>query len=218
VPDRKAELVLEGQYVDINALKQYDPPIRRICLAGFFQRYQYYKPYKEIIRSDWLRFERNPDVESDAVVVHVRGGDVWQRHSGWERGSQITLPVSYYRNILDRMKFGRLYIVTERFDDPVVDRLQKIYRCDVVSNDPVYDLRFIASARRIVMSRSTFAWWGAWLSNADEVHFPREGTWADEPRGISLWVDEEDRYEFHDVEIPSPWRGDDADIEAILDA
>lgn len=217
-PDRKVELVLTEQTVDARELGRRDPAPRRIFLAGYFQRYEYYKPYKEAIRNDWLRFERIEDIDPNAMVVHVRGGDVWQRHTNWERGFQTTLPVSYYRNILDRTQYSRLYIVTERTDDPIVQRLCDLYRCEIVSKDPLHDFRFVASAHRIIMSKSTFAWWAAWLSDAGEIHFPREESWAPKSAGISLWVDDEPRYHFHDVEIPSPWRGDEHDIEAMLDA
>lgn len=216
--DRRTELVLDGQDVDIEELAARRPLPRRVCLQGYFQRYEYYRPYKDLIRNEWLQFEPVAGIDDDAVVVHVRGGDAWQRHSGSERGNQSTVPVSYYRNILGQMRYSRLYIVTERADDPVVHRLRQLYQCEIVSDTPSNDLLFVASSRRLIMSRSTFAWWGAWLSRAVEIHFPCEHCWAPKPKGVSLWVDDEPRYVMHDVDTPRPWRGDDEDIRAMLDA
>ena len=49
------------------------------------------------------------------------------------------------------------------------------------------------------MSKSTFSWWAAFLSNAEEVYIPKasRGIWCwEESReaGIDLFVDDESRY------------------------
>ena len=47
--------VHHGHVIDLDAVRFNRAP-RTICLEGYFQRYEYYRPYKQLIRSCWLAF------------------------------------------------------------------------------------------------------------------------------------------------------------------
>jgi hypothetical protein len=56
-------------------------------------------------------------------------------------------------------------------------------------------LMFFKLFNRIIISRGTYAWWGAYLSDAREIYFPiaTKGIWGKEQNDVDLKVDE-DRY------------------------
>jgi hypothetical protein len=68
-------------------------------------------------------------------------------------------------------------------DDPNHDYIKQLCNQGALlskeSND-VEDLKSLASCEHIVMSRSSFSWWAAFLSNAKEIYFPRpsSGMWS----------------------------------------
>ena len=69
--------VIEGHRIDLDGILADRTP-RRIIMNGFFQRYEYYQPYKNRIRDSWLvsgAYERSAP---DDLTIHVRAGDVWQ--------------------------------------------------------------------------------------------------------------------------------------------
>jgi hypothetical protein len=217
---RPRQQILTRHAVDVESVVA-DPAPREILLRGYFQRYAYYRDYKERIRGDWLRLsgEKFP-FDPDDVVLHVRGGDLWKRPRAGERREQMPLPVSYYRKILDGTAWNALTIVAEDASDPVAKRLGAIYSCEVVSTSPEKDFRLLWSANRIVLSVSTFAWWAAWLSDAAEIHFPLYGSWrpAATGRDIDLVVDDEERYIYHDLGVVGDLAAGERDPARFLDA
>ena len=159
---------------------------RRIIVSGFMQRYRYYRRFTDKIRQ-WVTIERSKvQPEADALVVHIRLGDYLA--NGW------VLSLDYYHAIIRKESFSRLYIVTDEPESPLL-RSFLSYNPTMVAGSPIETLRFIRSARRIVLSQSSYSWWGAYLSEADRIYFPltRDSLWraggfsdlrVDEPRYI----------------------------------
>lgn len=83
-------VVLDGHVVDLPAILRDRSP-RRIVLDGYFQRYEYYRPYREPIRAEWLRAADgpSPDIDAGDLALHVRLGDYVAAHDA-------ALPFSYY--------------------------------------------------------------------------------------------------------------------------
>ncbi len=156
---------------------------RRIVVNGYMQQYRDYRPYRDKIRQ-WVEIGRSQvRPEPDALVLHIRLGDY--RQIGW------VLSPEYYHAIIARESFSRLYIVTDEPDSPLLESFVK-YTPTLVTGSPIESLRFIRSSRRIVLSQSTYGWWGAFLSEADRIYFPlpRRSVWTPERTVIDLRVDE----------------------------
>jgi len=69
------EQLLSGQKIDWDEVRA-DRSHRRIVLYGWFQRYEYYRPWRREIRQ-WLTIDpvvQAPDIKP-GVVVHVRRTD-----------------------------------------------------------------------------------------------------------------------------------------------
>ncbi len=146
---------------------------RRIALRGFFQRYEYYQAHKADIRR-WFATDSarggSPAIDDRDILVSIRRGDDFGA-LGW------VLSLEYYMRTLERMRDrGRVYLCGTGITPDVLDAFGA-YEPSVVGGTPVEQLRSMTRFRRIVLSNSTFAWWGAFLSSATEIYVPvGEGT------------------------------------------
>jgi hypothetical protein len=184
------ELVLQGHLIDLNRVLADATP-RRIVLRGWFQRYEYFQPYKSRIKQ-WLRYSREPVDPADPrdLIIHVRRGDyLWH---GW------SLPFSWYEQLIDQASFRRLILVTDDAKDPFFWRFQK-YKPVIRSQSPSQDFSFLLTAHQLALSPSSFAWWAAFLGQAETIYFPipKTGIWSeDSAERIDLRVTDEDRYHY----------------------
>jgi len=165
---------------------------RKIIIEGFFQRYEYYQPYKDVIRTKWLRMDTPPDIKlsPEDVVLHVRRGDYV--------GIGCALPYSYYEHALRKInQFGKLYICTDDIKDPFLSNFDK-YRPRILCSgeEPTKDFRLMMSSNIIVQSASSFSWWASFLSRADKIYAPTPsfGFWSSEYPDVDLKVCDEERY------------------------
>jgi hypothetical protein len=138
---------------------------RRIEMAGYFQHYELIRPYKSDIRS-WFQVAPNSlghAVSANDVVIHIRLGDLVV--FGW------AISPSFYSQLLDTLDFGQLYICGFGLGEEVRQhfaRFDPIY----VHGEPADDFLFMKSFNRMILSNSGFAWWAAFLSQAQEIYAP----------------------------------------------
>lgn len=173
----KTENILAMHDIDIKGIVSNSSP-RNIRLEGYFQRYKYFEKYSEIIRNDWLKIDpeltckQNPE----DIVVHIRSKPYY-------------LPFEYYKKALDSTSYGRLFICIDEPNSPFLENF-KPYNpivksgrslCQLMDSDVSWDdiskinfddFVFISSFNKIICSHSTFCWWAAFLSNAQEIYAP----------------------------------------------
>lgn len=156
---------------------------------GFFQRYEYLKGNKEKIKT-W--FFQSPistkfiPSENDVVLTIRRG---------WN-GYPVSLcpPIEFYLEVINQLSPDVVYLCTDTFDDPYFNALkdlENIVFCNV-SKEEQFSL--LTRATKIVISPSTYSWWGAYLSNATKIIYPWIGDLIPSKSGPNLFVDDEDRY------------------------
>ena len=171
---------------------------------AFFQRYEYYKPYKKQIRQ-WLKTEyKDVGQTKHDAIIHLRLGDCIL---GDLEENPYVMPTEYFHKALESMSFDRLYICSdpETIDHPMfhkyMESLDK-YNPELVAGSVIEDFNTIKSFNKIIMSQSTFSWFAAFLSSASEIFVPvPEGgehvnEWSIESPGVSLFVDDEKRYKY----------------------
>ena len=179
-----------------------------ISLLGYWQRYSLYAGLRPQLR-DAMRvqdgdLEERPD--ADDVVVHVRlcDGPVHQyKYYSWK---------NYFSHVLPRINPPpkRIKIVTAcnpRRNGVVKDLLENVPNAEVAkprlrgspttAKSVAADFAFMARAKRLVVTESTFSFWAAFLGDAYEVHAPSAGV-LPAPLG-------EKGYVFHDVEAKAYW-------------
>ncbi|MCC6706752.1 MAG: hypothetical protein IT492_04230 [Gammaproteobacteria bacterium] len=173
----------------------------RIVLHGYFQRAEYYLPYRERI-ARWLALPPAPllpRLGKHDVLVHLR-----QSLDMKLLDRQIDL--RFYTDTLADMAPARVYVCGLGIDDAV--------RAALAPFNPQYlhlpaldTLKVIMQARRIVLANSTFSWWGAWLSEAEEIVYPRvtRNFWSADRADIALEVPDA-RYRYVDDVVVSNWQ------------
>lgn len=183
--------IITGQTVDLEGVLK-DKSKRKIVLDGFFQKYEYYKPYKNLIKNNWLLMDVQSKecVMPDDIIVYVRRGDVIREG--------IALPFSYYHECLKNTHYDRVFLCTDDSRDPFIF-LFKRYKAIIhhSKNNYLNDFRFMMAFNKIIQSASSFSWWAAFLSNAKEIYCPisLNGHWS-EGSEVNLTVDDETRYTY----------------------
>jgi hypothetical protein len=182
----------DGFNLDVRAIVA-NPEPRKIVLEGYFEKYAYYKPHKNRVR-DWFALERNAfghQVHDQDILIHVRRG----------RDSRIygrLLRLDFYADVLKTLTWRRIYICCNEIDDDV-QRQFAPFDPVYVRQSPPDDFCFFQCFRRIIQANSTFSWWAAYLSDAEEVYAPLEApnpfVTLNYPE-IDLTVDDEPRYRY----------------------
>jgi hypothetical protein len=170
---------------------------QRIVLRGYFQRSEYYLPYRVRMRR-WFHL---PPVDGELrpgprdIVVHLR-------RSYDMRMLDRMLSLRYYEQALDAASFDRVLVCGLGIDATTRARLAR-FNPAYLDLDALATLRLLQRANNIVLANSTFSWWGAWLSDAEHIWFPRpvRGIWSPERPDMALEVPEARYHYIDDVEL-----------------
>lgn len=159
-----------------------------ILFDGFFQRYEYLRGNKQKLR-DWF-FQKykssiNPS-ETDLVMTIRRG---------WN-GYPVSMcpPIEFYLGIIKKLSPSIIYLCTDTFDDPYFHPLRMIENVVFYGGSTEEQFSLLTKAKKMVISPSTYSWWGAYLSDANEILYPWFGDLIPTEYGPNLFVDDESRY------------------------
>ena len=138
---------------------------------SFFQKYEeYYKPYKSLIKREWLVVKDPYSAQDpDDLVIHLRLGDVAEQDQ--LRRLVPLMPFEYYEYLLKKVNYRKLHLVTTDPTHPLVRKFDS-YRPKIIHGYQVHDFKSIMAFNKISIPISTFSWWAAYLSNAREIYFP----------------------------------------------
>ena len=183
---------LGGNLIDLDAVLKNRTP-RKLVLHGYFQRYEYYQPFKKQIRKQWLAPDLPPQPANSGMVLNIRRGDYIQM--GW------ATPFEFFRRLIDAAGCKQVFIVTDEPADPFFRRFKK-YDPVVFHKSPLEDFSMLISFKKMVISQSTFSWWAAFLSEAEEVIMPHSenSLWSGNHKylnvdmRINLTVSDESRF------------------------
>lgn len=157
----------DGQRIDLEGILTNGAP-RRIQLAGYFQRYEYFRPFREQLRQ-WFHPENPqdiPEIASGDVLISIRRGVDYEIRK-W------ILPMKYYHQALAEIgSSGRVFVCGTCINERVREELDR-YNPIYFDGTPLEHLCFMMRFGNIITSNSTFAWWGAFLSDATRIYAPR---------------------------------------------
>lgn len=156
----------------INFLKYCKDKSRTsLCLNGYFQKSWLYMNHRDYLRS----FFQLPDmsdikIDEKSVAVLIRRGDL---RTDKKYNSDI-VPLSYYKHCIDKMYKGAdLHIFTDSPQDPDVVELLKTYKKSQITGlAPLEDMSHATRFKNIVAGTGSFHWWIAFLSKAENIHYP----------------------------------------------
>jgi hypothetical protein len=171
------KLIIEkSREFDADLLKIKDD----VCLVGSFQSELYFKKYANEIRELYkfrnkllpISFKLADLLESStSVAVHVRRGD----YVSSPLYSDVigTLPMSYYDEAIEIMRHKVSSPTFFVFSDDInwCKKEFEKYQVPIVYIDDEHAgkyagnyLQLMTLCKHFIISNSTFAWWGAWLS------------------------------------------------------
>jgi hypothetical protein len=180
-PDDHGSLPVGERFVDCHRVDLRpvldDRRPRRIFLRGPFLRYEYFRPHKDVIRNDWLLSAAAPEgFTAEDLTIHLRTGDLWQKTApGPVHPEYHGLPFSFYAHVIKLRPWRRIFVVAEHPDDPMAVALAARRGAIVLHGTALEDFARLRASKNIVLSISSFAWWAAWLSDAERIFFPLAG-------------------------------------------
>lgn len=147
-----------------------------VNLVGYFQTEKYFKNIESEIRED---FEFKDEILSpckemisqvdNPISLHIRRGDFLVNSA-----NHHNLDLSYYEESLSNFNSDRTVVIFS--DDPNWCKSQKIFSDDRFlvseSKNSYVDMCLMSLCKDHIIANSTFSWWGAWLSNPNNVIAP----------------------------------------------
>lgn len=106
--------------------------------------------------------------DNKVIAMHVRRTDYLTHGRGKNLGADdLSLPVEYYFNALQRIERNEQYKIVVVGDDIEWMKLQfsDIPNVIVAHNEMIVDFQLLMNADVIVCSNGTFAWWAAYLNS-----------------------------------------------------
>jgi hypothetical protein len=142
-----------------------------ILIDGFFQSEQFFENVKDEIKKQFTVKEKFRIAirdfttnEKENIVVHIRRTDYINWGSD-ELGYGLALPGTYYANALAELDIAGKNIIF--ISDDIVFTKEN-FKIDGAlyseNNSEIYDLQLLMQADYLILSNSTFAWWGAYLN------------------------------------------------------
>jgi hypothetical protein len=141
------------------------PNLKDINLVGFFQRHEYFDHIKEFLIKDI--FKVPVDYYPNTIAVHVRHGDF-----AMDTVNFPIQPKSYYMQALENLDYKNKQVIF--VSDDILWCKQNFPFAEFRDNtDELEDIYFMANCDAVIMSNSTFSFWGAYLNMKKRpVYFP----------------------------------------------
>lgn len=149
----------------------YDPipaAVRQGRMAGYFQSEKYFSDQEKEIRKLYARLAA-PRREGEAGV-HVRLGD-YQKLSHQYHSPDAGFLEEAFRRLSDNVRTLHIFSDSPRQALELVYTVPGASRFELVINeeDVLPALRTMSGMQELVVSCSSYSWWGAWLGNQEKV-------------------------------------------------
>lgn len=135
-------------------------------IDGYWQDEKYFKDHEKEIKE--LYELPKYKISDKDLIIHVRRGDYITNENIHKRYFYCDL--DWYKRALSCFNFDKLHIVSDDIKwckkafaeyDPMIPNLEE-----------KNTLGYISSFNNIIISNSSFGWWGAYLSNTNNIIYP----------------------------------------------
>ena len=130
-------------------------------------RYELFKSFGDKIRN-YLTIDNEDKYEKpnpDDLIMHIRLGDY--HYAG---GCAVT-DKNLYMEAIKRESPSRCIILTDSPNDPYLNDFRNI-GCEIRSGSTLGDFVYMKYAKKICVSKSTYSWTAAYISDADRIYLP----------------------------------------------
>lgn len=141
---------------------------RGIIVDNMIHRYEVFKQIGQGNVKNYLAIDNENLYEKaneNDLIIHIRLGDY-----RWAGGGAIA-DKNLYLNVINSETFNNCIIITDDPNDSYLDDFKRI-GCQIRSRSPLEDFCYLKSAKKICISKSTFSWTAAYISEADKIYFP----------------------------------------------
>lgn len=143
----------------------YNP---NLSIVGFFQKYQYFDHIKEKLIKEVFKVPL--DYQPNTIGIHVRRGDFL-----FDPINFPVQPVSYYKKALEKIgiEFKKVVFCSDDIQW-CIDNFSYLPNVKFRKyTTALSDIYFLANCESVVMSNSTFSFWGAYLNMKErQIYFP----------------------------------------------
>lgn len=201
VIDNPLKVIQDGDIISLGSIENLisNFPNHGFLNQSYFSKYDYIKPYKNMVREFFKPITKIKRNEKDLVIM---------LRSSFHDGSFV-LPDSYYLNILEKENFNNLYVSFDHYSkhQSLFDKIKK-FNPILIEGNIIEVFSEVTSFNKIIASQGTFSFWACFLSDAEKIYWPLTN---DGPNSgfnsnnevfntyVNLIVDDEDRYEFINV-------------------
>jgi len=154
------------QHYNLDELLKWDGGIH---LNGFFQKHNFMFSYRHIIR-DYFKYDSSHLSSSNHdIVIHIRLGDYI--NLGW-----FIDPNKIY-HMYKNLGFDNCLVITDDIENPYLNLFRNDPKCDIKCGSILQDLHYMITSKNLIISQSTFSWWGAFLgSGINQIFVPYDSS------------------------------------------
>lgn len=102
-------------------------------------------------KSMYLNYFPKVHVAEDALVIHMRSGDVFYRRVHRLYGQP---PCSYYKDVIDMKKWSEIFLISQDRRNPCVNVIER-YTGSFKRQTMKLDMAYLLNAKNLVVSHST---------------------------------------------------------------
>lgn len=145
-------------------------------INGYWQDERYFKNYEKKIKE--LYDVPKYNISKNDLIIHVRRGD-YINNPRFNK-SHFYCDLNWYKKAISHFNFDKLHIVSD--DNKWCKNSFAEYNPIIPNLEEKNTLGYISSFNNIIISNSSFGWWGAYLSESSNVIYP--SLWY--PKDVSL--------------------------------
>lgn len=130
-------------------------------LPNFFYDFYVYRVENrfDIFKDEILRNLPTVEIDPNALYIHFRGGDIFTEafNNKDYAPAYAPYPLCFYKRIIEKNKFQKIYIISEDKLNPIIDILLNNYTYIIYNKNPLEeDISYLAHAYNVVGSVSSF--------------------------------------------------------------
>jgi hypothetical protein len=154
----------ENIYIAPDKINEFAPiPYKKnLTLVGFFQRHEYFDFMKSELMHDV--FKVPDDWQPNTTAIHVRRGDFL-----YDTVNFPPISKEYITKAISLVKPDKIVFCSDDIEwckENFADLKNVSFR---ENTEPLDDIYFMANCDSVIMSNSTFSFWGAYLSERKRV-------------------------------------------------
>lgn len=166
----RGDIECENEYCEINFHYDEVPIKSSLKLSGFFQSWKYFENVKyDLLTKYFTPNKRISDrlkeisISENSLAISVRRGDYLMLQN-----NHCVIGVDYYQKCIDKYftHIDQIFVFSDDFD-----WCKRVFGNEViyVQEDQGTQLFLMTKIKNMILSNSTFAWWGGYLNQENGI-------------------------------------------------